>query len=611
MKIRLMTIILAISMVFNAMTVTSVLATDNILVSNEEQLREAIRRSNQVPEVTILLSEDIVLTSNLNIGANTNIHLASAGTNMRSIEGSIVVQRNASMSIDNIRGEALGNSGTLTMYGGYFSGVTNNRTFTMNGGTISGNERYGVRNAGGSSGTPVNEMGTFVMNGGTISDNGISGVYNFGTFIMNNGMISNNLGFDGPGIGTLGGGVRNRGIFTMYGGNISNNDATGGGGVSTSVVRFRNEHVTDSGTFTMNGGEITGNRSTSVSGGGGVYVGVDANFIMNGGSIRGNANGSRGDGWNVHMRGDTVIGFADTSTPFGYGAGVSNRGTFIMNAGTISENLSHRFGGGVHNLGSFTLNNGYITANQANWGAGVYNEAFVDGEGLFFMNGGNISDNHTHNREMMLSRPMYLRGDGGGVFNFGTFTMRDGAIHNNFSAGYGGGVYNAPIRTRDDGGFIVSTFNLYGGRVFDNTDGNVFVGERSIFNVNNSYGEQLSAHPSDEVTVVVEGQRINFPDQNPIIVSDRVLIPVRGVFESLGFDVGWNDNTQTVTLSGNNQVVVIPIGSTTFTTNNVNRALDVPAQIINGRTMLPIRFISESAGYVVEWDGATRTVSIN
>jgi hypothetical protein len=82
------------------------------------------------------------------------------------------------------------------------------------------------------------------------------------------------------------------------------------------------------------------------------------------------------------------------------------------------------------------------------------------------------------------------------------------------------------------------------------------------------------------------------------------------VFESLGFEVGWNDASRTATLTRNDFTVVITIGSRTFTTNGEVHTLDVPAQLIGGRTMLPIRFPLESVGYEVGWDGDTRTVII-
>ncbi|MCL2574783.1 MAG: stalk domain-containing protein [Defluviitaleaceae bacterium] len=116
---------------------------------------------------------------------------------------------------------------------------------------------------------------------------------------------------------------------------------------------------------------------------------------------------------------------------------------------------------------------------------------------------------------------------------------------------------------------------------------------------------------ASEVSVYIDGVAVDFDGQSPIIVDDSTLVPVRGVFEHLGFDVEWNQEVQAVAMTRGSSEVFILIGSNTFITNSVVYTLDVPAQIINGRTMLPIRALLESAGYSVDWDATTSTVLIN
>jgi len=127
-------------------------------------------------------------------------------------------------------------------------------------------------------------------------------------------------------------------------------------------------------------------------------------------------------------------------------------------------------------------------------------------------------------------------------------------------------------------------------------------------------GEQatLPTRPvtTDEITVTINDYHVNFPDQQPIIVDGRTLVPVRGVFEMLGFDVDWDDYTQTVILSSDDYVVNITIESDIFTTNEVRHTLDVPAQLIGERTMLPLRAVLESVGFDVCWSERTQTVYI-
>jgi len=120
-----------------------------------------------------------------------------------------------------------------------------------------------------------------------------------------------------------------------------------------------------------------------------------------------------------------------------------------------------------------------------------------------------------------------------------------------------------------------------------------------------------TAYARDNIRVVVGGgsSLINFQGQQPTIVNGRTLVPVRGVFERLEFDVSWNQNTNQVTLTGSD-TIIITIGSSTFTVNGTRHNLEVPAQIINGSTMLPLRNIVESIGYILDWYEDTRIIHI-
>ena len=115
---------------------------------------------------------------------------------------------------------------------------------------------------------------------------------------------------------------------------------------------------------------------------------------------------------------------------------------------------------------------------------------------------------------------------------------------------------------------------------------------------------------TDEITVLIDGSPLIFADQPPIIIDGRTLVPLRIVFEALGFDVDWNQMQQAATLERGADQILILIGEASFITNGETTQLDVPAQIINGRTMLPLRAVLASVGYNLDWDGATRTVLI-
>jgi hypothetical protein len=115
---------------------------------------------------------------------------------------------------------------------------------------------------------------------------------------------------------------------------------------------------------------------------------------------------------------------------------------------------------------------------------------------------------------------------------------------------------------------------------------------------------------AEDIDVLIDGEYVNFMGQGPVIVDERTLVPVRGVFEELDFVVGWDENLRQATLTRGNNVIVITVDSDIFTTNGVSLTLDVPAQIIGGRTLLPIRAVLASVGYYVFWDAPTNTVEI-
>ena len=117
------------------------------------------------------------------------------------------------------------------------------------------------------------------------------------------------------------------------------------------------------------------------------------------------------------------------------------------------------------------------------------------------------------------------------------------------------------------------------------------------------------AAPGDDVTVTLDGEQVAF-DQPPVIQEGRTLVPMRAIFEAMGASVDWDGATRTVTSTRGDVTIVLTIDSSTMTRNGQAIALDVPAQILNGRTLVPIRAIGDAFGADVKWDGATRSVTI-
>lgn len=122
---------------------------------------------------------------------------------------------------------------------------------------------------------------------------------------------------------------------------------------------------------------------------------------------------------------------------------------------------------------------------------------------------------------------------------------------------------------------------------------------------------QAAFADSNTVKVKLDSADVVFSGQQPVIVNGRTLIPLRGVFEKMGYDIAWDGQTKTATLTAEGTTVKVAANATAFDVNGKSTALDVPAQIMNGSMMLPLRAIGEAAGANVSWDGASKTVSIN
>jgi serine protease Do len=112
------------------------------------------------------------------------------------------------------------------------------------------------------------------------------------------------------------------------------------------------------------------------------------------------------------------------------------------------------------------------------------------------------------------------------------------------------------------------------------------------------------------IKVSINGVFLTF-DQPPVIISDRTMVPFRAIFEAMGSEVQWDATTRTVTAEKDGTVITLQIGSKKALKNGSSITLDVPALIVNGRTMVPLRFVGEAFGYEVIWNANTRTVSIN
>lgn len=111
------------------------------------------------------------------------------------------------------------------------------------------------------------------------------------------------------------------------------------------------------------------------------------------------------------------------------------------------------------------------------------------------------------------------------------------------------------------------------------------------------------------ISLSIDGRELQ-TDVPPVIVDGRTLVPVRAIFESFGASVMWDDATKTVTADRSGEIISLTLNSDTAYVNGQSYTLDVPAQSVDGRTMVPARFVAEQFDCDVLWDSLTQSVII-
>lgn len=114
---------------------------------------------------------------------------------------------------------------------------------------------------------------------------------------------------------------------------------------------------------------------------------------------------------------------------------------------------------------------------------------------------------------------------------------------------------------------------------------------------------------SAKINIKIDGQAQTY-DTAPYMNNDRTLVPLRGIFEKLGAEVFWQEETSTVYAVKGDLNIVLPIGSKQARVNGQTVQLDQPAEVTKGRTMVPIRFVSETLGADVQWEQRSNSVII-
>jgi hypothetical protein len=145
--------------------------------------------------------------------------------------------------------------------------------------------------------------------------------------------------------------------------------------------------------------------------------------------------------------------------------------------------------------------------------------------------------------------------------------------------------------------FLVATLFTFNTTVYAETDS----GKNSIvLQIGNAYmevnGSSQEIDPGKATT--------------PILYFGRTVLPIRAVVEAMGGTVGWNGNEKKVTITARGSTVEMWIDSITIRVNGSQKKIDVAPAIINGRTMVPVRFVTENLNCTVDWDGVTKKVTI-
>ncbi|WP_338013820.1 copper amine oxidase N-terminal domain-containing protein [Desulforamulus profundi] len=117
------------------------------------------------------------------------------------------------------------------------------------------------------------------------------------------------------------------------------------------------------------------------------------------------------------------------------------------------------------------------------------------------------------------------------------------------------------------------------------------------------------AQPAGEITVSIDGLPVAF-DVKPVMDKNRTLVPFRALAEALNVRVAWNQKTQTIVGADGKNTVSLKIGSKTAFRNGAPIPLDVPPKVLNGRTLIPLRFFSEAFACQVAWSPAENRIKI-
>lgn len=119
----------------------------------------------------------------------------------------------------------------------------------------------------------------------------------------------------------------------------------------------------------------------------------------------------------------------------------------------------------------------------------------------------------------------------------------------------------------------------------------------------------ITAFASDTIHVTLDGSYIEF-DVPPQIINGRTMVPIRAIFEKMGATVEWDENTSSVICTKGDTVVKMTVDSMDMYISNQLTKMDISPLVIDGRTLAPARYVAEAFGANVQWSEKNNTVVI-
>jgi len=129
--------------------------------------------------------------------------------------------------------------------------------------------------------------------------------------------------------------------------------------------------------------------------------------------------------------------------------------------------------------------------------------------------------------------------------------------------------------------------------------------------MNLHYNGENHAYSAKKVTILVDEKELVPTDMPAVIVDGRTMLPMRLIAQELGCDVLWNEDTKQAFVISDDYTIAFTIDSKNGIKNGTGFEMDVPAMVINDRTMLPVRALANALDLAIIWDDPTRTVSIS